>query len=148
VNRGSEDDEHDSVGAWAKKYYFASRAMMDSVLRPHDLGSTQWYVLNHLAGQGPTPQRDLVQALGVERASLSAIVTTLVRKGLVAQQVSPGDQRQRTLSLTPAGAALWRQLPDPIERILSVAFAGVDQDDLATTLRVLQAATRRLGDAS
>ena len=41
--------KHDSVGAWAKRLYFASRALMDTVLRPYDIGSTQWYVLYQLA---------------------------------------------------------------------------------------------------
>jgi hypothetical protein len=30
-----ENLKHDSVGAWAKRLYFASRAVMDSVLRPY-----------------------------------------------------------------------------------------------------------------
>nr|WP_269328921.1 MarR family transcriptional regulator [Kineosporia babensis] len=118
--------------------------MIDSVLRPYSLGSTQWYVLHHLAHQGPTPQRDLVRLLDIERASMSGIVATLVRKGLIGQETGPGDQRQRIVSLTPEGARLWEELPNPIEHILAVAFAGVDQDDLATTLRVLRTATERL----
>ncbi len=43
------------VGAWAKRCYFAGRAVMDSALRPYDLGSVQWYVLAcQLATSGPT----------------------------------------------------------------------------------------------
>jgi hypothetical protein len=41
--RDAHADE--SVGAWAKSYYFAVRDMMDSILRPYDLGRTQWYML-------------------------------------------------------------------------------------------------------
>jgi hypothetical protein len=44
---------------------------MDSVLRPYDLGSTQWYVLYQLANDGPTMQRDLVRMLQIERVTLS-----------------------------------------------------------------------------
>ena len=77
---------HESVGAWAKSYYFAVRATMESVLRPYDLGSTQWYVLYQLANDGPTMQRDLGHMLQIERATLSGIVATLVRKGLIDQK--------------------------------------------------------------
>jgi DNA-binding MarR family transcriptional regulator len=73
------DPAHGSVGAWAKRYYFAVRAAMESVLRPYDLGSTQWYVLYQLANDGPTMQRDLGRMLQVERATLSGIVAALVR---------------------------------------------------------------------
>jgi DNA-binding MarR family transcriptional regulator len=138
------DPQHDSAGAWAKKYHLASRAVMESVLRPYDLGPTQWYVLYQLATAGPTAQRDLVRMLEVERATLTGVVAALVRKGLVGQEADPADQRQKILSLTPAGGALWSELPDPIARILAVAFDGVDEDDIATTTRVLRTATRRL----
>jgi DNA-binding MarR family transcriptional regulator len=117
---------------------------MDAVLRPYDLGSTQWYVLYQLANEGPTMQRDLVRLLQVERATLSGIVTTLVRKGLVDQMPDSEDQRQRMLRLTAPGKKLWKELPDPISLILSVAFDGLDQAELATARRVLQAATGRL----
>ena len=135
---------HGSVGSWAKRLYFASRALMDAVLRPYDLGSTQWYVLYQLANEGPTMQRDLVRLLQIERATLSGIVATLVRKGLIEQMPDSEDQRQRMLRITAAGRKLWKDLPDPVALILSIAFNGVDEAELATARRVLQAATERL----
>ena len=76
------DDAHESVGAWAKSYYFAVRATMESILRPYELGPTKYYVLCQLANDGPTMQRDLGRMLQIERATLSEIVSTLVRKAL------------------------------------------------------------------
>jgi DNA-binding MarR family transcriptional regulator len=136
--------KHDSVGAWAKRLYFASRAMMDSILRPYDIGSTQWYVLYHLANQGPTMQRDLVLMLQIERATLSGVVTTLVRKGLIDQKPDTDDQRQRMLRMTRAGAKLWKELPDPIDLIRTVGFGDADPAELAIARRVLQTATQQL----
>jgi len=134
------------VGAWAKRYYYASRTVIESILRPYDLGSTQWYVLYQLANEGPTMQRDLGQLLRIERATLSGIVATLVRKGLVDQVPDSVDQRQRVLRLSASGAKLWKELPDPIAVAHAVSFAGADDAELATALRVLQAATQRLND--
>ncbi|MGV1916961.1 MarR family winged helix-turn-helix transcriptional regulator [Rhizobium sp. 22-785-1] len=64
---------------------------MDECLGPFDLGSTQWYVLWHLVNNGPSVQRDLARALELERATLSGIIATLVRKDLVAQTANGGD---------------------------------------------------------
>jgi DNA-binding MarR family transcriptional regulator len=139
-----EEDQHDSVGAWAKHYHLASRALIESTLREHDLGPTQWYVLHRLVNVGPTLQRDLSQILRIERATLSGVVATLVRKGLVSQQPDVVDQRQRLLSVTDAGRTLWAGLPDPVALALAVSFDGADPDELAVTRRVLQTATRRL----
>jgi MarR family transcriptional regulator, lower aerobic nicotinate degradation pathway regulator len=139
-----ERDQHDSVGAWAKKYHFASRALIESTLREHDLGPTQWYVLHRLVNVGPTLQRDLSRLLGVERATLSGVVATLVRKGLVDQHPDATDQRQRRLSITDAGRDLWARLPDPVALALDVSFDGVDDADLAVARRVLREATARI----
>ncbi len=140
------DDAHESVGAWAKSYYFAVRATMESILRPYELGSTQYYVLYQLANDGPTMQRDLGRILQIERATLSRIVTTLVRRGFIDQMPGSEDQRQRMLRLTGAGTKLWEELPDPLALIRAIAFEGADAAELAAATRVLKAATQRLSD--
>lgn len=140
------ENQHESVGAWAKRYYFANRAAIDSVLRPYDLGSTQWYVLHQLVNDGPTMQRDLALLLHLERATLSGIVATLVRKGFIDQAPDDVDQRQRMLRITDAGRQLWAELPDPIAVIRANSFQDATDAELATAVRVLRAATQRLDD--
>ena len=139
-----EADQHDSVGAWAKKYHLTSRALIESTLREHDLGPTQWYVLHQLVHAGPTLQRDLGKLLQIERATLSGVIASMVRKGLVTQTPDAVDQRQRLLSITEAGQTLWTGLPDPVALTLAVSFDAADENDLAVTRQVLQDAVRRL----
>ncbi|WP_217645826.1 MarR family transcriptional regulator [Pseudoxanthomonas sp. GM95] len=138
---------HTSAGAWAKRYHLASRAAIERILRPYDLGSTQWYVLYQLANSGPTPQREFPSLLQIEKPTLSDVVSALVRKGFVEQTPDPNDQRQRVLALTASGKKLWKELPDPIAMILSIAFEGVDEETLETVTKVLQVATERLNDS-
>lgn len=116
---------------------------MEAVLRPYDLGATQWYVLYQLAHGGPTMQRDLLRMLQVERATLSVVVGALVRKGLVEQIPDRVDQRQKRLRMTPSGNRLWDRLPD-LALIHDEAFDGIDPADIATAVRVLRTATERL----
>jgi MarR family transcriptional regulator, lower aerobic nicotinate degradation pathway regulator len=115
--------------------------MIERTLRPYGLGSTQWYVLYHLANDGPTAQRNFQKLLQVEKPTLSDIVAALVRKGFIDQVIDPQDKRQRVFSLTSAGRNLWADLPDPISRS---AFKGIDDKDLKTVVRVLQTATEHL----
>lgn len=117
--------------------------MMEDALRPYGLGATQWYALHQLAQVGPTMQRELVRLLQIERATLSIIIGTLVRKGLVEQIPDAIDQRQKLLRLTPAGKTLWGELPD-LGFIHDAAFAGFSEADIEITARVLKAATERL----
>ncbi len=139
----SNDIHHGSVGAWAKRCYLAGRAAMEAMLRPYDLGATQWYVLYHLAHDGPIMQRDLVRILQVERATLSTIIGVLVRKGLVEQVPDNVDQRQKLLRMTTAGVTLWDELPD-LAIIHNIAFEGMDNDAIAAAVEVLKTATARL----
>jgi DNA-binding MarR family transcriptional regulator len=121
--------------------------MIEDALRPHGLGATQWYVLHQLAQDGPTMQRELLRMLQVERATLSVVIGTLVRKGLVEQVPDRVDQRQKLLRMTPAGKALWDDLPD-LTFIHEVAFGGLDEADVAIAIRVLRTATERLDNHS
>jgi len=116
---------------------------MEAMLRPYDLGATQWYVLYQLTQDGPTMQRDLVKTLQVERATLSAVIGVLVRKGLVEQVPDRVDQRQKLLRMTAAGTKLWNKLPD-LTVIHDVAFNGMDDAAVAAAIQVLQTATERL----
>ena len=143
VPNKKNDFRHDSVGAWAKRCYLAGRIAMEAALRPHGIGATQWYVLYHLAHDGPMMQRDLLRSLQVERATLSGVVATLVRKRLVEQVGDRVDQRQKRLRLTAAGTKLWKDLPD-LGFVQRVAFDGIAAADIATAVQVLQTATGRL----
>jgi MarR family transcriptional regulator, lower aerobic nicotinate degradation pathway regulator len=127
---------------WAKRCYLAGRIAMEAALRPYDLGATQWYVLYQLAEDGPTMQRDLLRLLQIERATLSVVVTSLVRKGLVEQVADHADQRQKRLRMTDAGVTLWNELPDL--SFIHTAFEGIDDAELAIAVKVLRIATERL----
>ncbi len=132
--------EPDSLGTWAKRYYYANRLAVETLLKAHGIGSTQWLVLRHLAAEGPTAQRDLGPIIGAERAALSGIVATLVRKGFVEQTTSAADQRQRELALTPSGRRLLDGLPDPFAEVRGVALAGIDPADIDAAITVLERA--------
>lgn len=139
--------ESASIAAWAKRCYFAGRAVMEDALRVHGLGATQWYVLHQLATFGPTKQRDLVKKLQVERATLSAVVGALAVRKLVEQVQDTSDLRQKLLRLTPMGETLWGELPD-LGFIQEAAFGDVSKADAAIVMRVLRTATERLSQRS
>ena len=142
------DSRHGSVAAWAKRCYFAGRAVMEAALRPHELGATQWCVHYRLAHDGPTRQRELLRRLRVERATLSVVVGELVRKGLIEQVADRADARRKLLRMTGAGAALWDRLPNLETLIHKAAFAGIADADIAVAVRVLRTATERLNALS
>jgi DNA-binding MarR family transcriptional regulator len=143
----SETADIERVAMWTKRCFLAGRVAMEAALRPYGIGTTQWYVLHHLVTNGPTKQRVLPKILDIERATLSVIVAALVRKGLVEQVVDSLDQRQKSLSITAAGEALWQELPD-LTSIQHAAFAGMEPADLSAAINVLRTAAERLDELS
>ena len=135
-----------SAGAWAKRFHLAARSAIETTLRDYGVGATQWYVLWHLNHDGALAQAEILKLLQIEKATLSGVVSALVRKGLVKQETDPKDHRRKLLSITPTGRALWKKLPDPIDTIRKTAFEGIPENDLETTVRVLRTGTEQLNN--
>ncbi|MCA8931276.1 MAG: MarR family transcriptional regulator, partial [Rhodospirillaceae bacterium] len=74
--------------------------------RPLGLAPAQFAVLLELwAGDGLT-QKELVERLDVEQATMANTLARMVRDGLVERRPLPGDRRAQTVHLTARGQAL------------------------------------------
>jgi len=72
------------------------------------LGFTQLAALYVLADSGTMTVGDLAEVINRSPSATSRLVDGLVRRRLVERRVEEEDRRQRTLQLTPRGAALLR----------------------------------------
>jgi DNA-binding MarR family transcriptional regulator len=86
-------------------------------------------------------QHTLSDALGIDRNNVSLLVDKLEERGLLKREVSGADRRARQLTITPAGAKLWRRYRDRIkqanERILSPLKAPEKELFLDMLVRVV-----------
>lgn len=133
-----------SLGHWVKRFYLSSSREVDVVLRPYDLGRTQWYILFHVDEAGELPQRELQAILGIESATLTPLIAALVRKGWLEQIPSLEDRRAKNLVLTASGARHFRSVPNPIVQARKKAFSGIDAKDLENARRVIEQAVQNL----
>ena len=82
-----------------------ARGLHDRI-RPLGLAPAQFAVLLELwAGDGLT-QKELVERLDVEQATMANTLARMVRDGLVERRPLPGDRRAQTVHLTARGRAL------------------------------------------
>jgi DNA-binding MarR family transcriptional regulator len=113
----------------------ASRAvtrMYDDALRPAGLRVTQFSVLARLESDGKARVRDLSAALFLEETTLTRSVATLEKNGWVASSIGD-DQRERYLSITPAGRKvvqrafpLWKGVQKRIhDRVSTTTWDGL-----------------------
>src|SRR5258708_15987476 len=81
-----------------------TRAAANGSLQEHDIDVRHMGVLARLAEAGPASQRELVDALQMDKSSMVYVVDELERQGLAERQRSPGDRRSYAVCLTAAGA--------------------------------------------
>jgi DNA-binding MarR family transcriptional regulator len=70
--------------------------------------TTQFAVLARLAQMGPLSQNLLGRETGMDGATVKGVVDRLSRQGLVTTAPDPEDRRRLTVTLSAAGATLFR----------------------------------------
>lgn len=111
---------------------------IEDVLKPYGLGRTQWQVLFRVHRAGTLAQKDLVQALQVEPATLTGVIDALSAKGWLERLGSEEDKRCRVLRLSPAGEELLAGIADPYELVEKRMLAGVTPEERELVERTLE----------
>ena len=81
---------------------------LERALKPHDLGVSEYEVLERLAGEEFAEQRrmqDLGEALHLSQSALSRVIDRLEKHGLVKRGVCENDRRAIFAELTDDGRA-------------------------------------------
>jgi DNA-binding MarR family transcriptional regulator len=115
-------------------------AAFSEEVRP--LGATLqvWRVLAALREGDGRRMGDLSETTSIEVSTLTRLVDSMEKKGLVARRRDAGDARVVALHVTPAGRRLTQRITPIAERYESVALAGFT----AAEADILKAALRRL----
>ena len=111
---------------------------VDPLLRSHDLGRAHQRALYFIARRPGLPVGELIGLLGVTKQSLGRVLNDLSTKELVETRSGASDRRQKLLRLTPAGAALERELFEAARARLAAAYARAGQDAVTGFWRVLE----------
>ena len=103
---------------------------LDQGLRRHGLSSAGRQALVALDGaRHPLSPTALSEQLLVTTASMSSLLDTLERRGLVSRRPDPDDRRKQLVSLTPAGRALVDKIRPEIVALQTAIMAGLSDSD-------------------
>jgi DNA-binding MarR family transcriptional regulator len=91
---------------------------LDRRLARHGISYSQMAVLIRFWEASPRPvsQAQLTTDLGMERSSMSTLLATLERAGLIVGNEDPQDRRRRLLALTTQGRRLERPVADTVDQ--------------------------------
>ena len=83
---------------------YAFIALVNKTLRQHDLSAAGRETLAVLDGaDGPLSPGVIAERLIVTAATMTSVVDTLERRGMVERTIDKADRRRQLVSLTPAG---------------------------------------------
>ena len=122
---------HGAARAW--------RQAMDRRLRHLGLSQAGWMTIAIAANaDSPPSQSELADKLGVEGATMVAMVDRLVKAGLVRRETSKSDRRVKRVILTTAGAELYDKLKAEAGQLRQELLSAVDARKLLSATEFLE----------
>ncbi len=115
-----------------------------TLLESADLSPAGWHVLMRLQQQDGLTQRELAELCWVTPATITGVVDTLEREGLVSRERDTEDRRVVRLQLTPAGRKRFETTKNLVTEQITPLFADVSARDEAVVRRFLVRTVDRL----
>lgn len=134
-----------ALAFWANRFSEAARRGMYRAFVAHgvELTPEQWTVLVRLWERDGRTQSDLAAATHRDAPTLSRILDSMSKAGLVARAVDPNDARARLAVLTPRGRALKATLVPVVRDLVARFEEGIPERDLEITRRTLRRIVER-----
>ncbi len=121
------------------------RLLIDRRLK--DLGVSQagWMTITMAAkAKEPLSQSELAAAVGVEGATMVAMLDRLAKAGLIERVPSETDRRVKRVTVTAAGMALYQEVKKEANAVRKELLAGVDPAVLLAATELLEALNTRI----
>ncbi len=131
VDERFSDALHSTSRSW--------RQAVDRRLKYLGVSQASWMTIA-IAAKADTPlsQSELADRLGVEGATMVAMVDRLVKAGLVVREASSTDRRVKRVVLTPAGVAIYDKVKTEADALRSQLLAKVDAKKLLIATELLE----------
>ncbi|HEY6632796.1 MAG TPA: MarR family transcriptional regulator [Rhizobiaceae bacterium] len=116
-------------------------------IKPLGLAPAQFMTLLALWENDGLTQRELVERLDVEQATMANTLTRMERDGLIERRAHPEDGRSQSIHLTPKAAALREPATSAARAVNGVALGDLSEEErlvfLDLTRRVIGALKER-----
>src|SRR5471032_947896 len=126
------DALHSTSRAW--------RQALDRRLKYLGVSQASWMTIAIAAkARSPLSQSELADRLGVEGATMVAMVDRLVKAGLVIREASTTDRRVKRVVLTPAGLRIYEKVKTEAAALRKELLAHTDPKKLLMATELLEA---------
>jgi DNA-binding MarR family transcriptional regulator len=131
---------------WVKLLAKKFNQLLDSRFAPIGLNDTKTRMLSALAHHSPLTATDLLPWAEVEKASLTGLLQSLERDGLIVREPHPTDRRAVQLSITDKGRDVQQKAFDAIGKANDDLFAVFTEEERGEFERLCGLLFSRLED--
>jgi MarR family transcriptional regulator for hemolysin len=115
------------------------RQAVDRKLKYLGVSQASWMTIAIAAkARSPLSQSELADRLGVEGATMVAMIDRLVKAGLVIREASTTDRRVKRVILTPAGVKIYDKVKAEAVALRKELLADTDQKKLLIATELLE----------
>jgi DNA-binding MarR family transcriptional regulator len=115
-----------------------AEALVASVARRHGLSHAALNALAVIEGNGaPLPVGTVGSLMHITSGTMTSVLDTLERNGLVERVADPGDRRRVLVDVTPAAQQILDLLLPEVVQYTTAALAGIPAEELDAFLATL-----------
>jgi MarR family transcriptional regulator for hemolysin len=115
------------------------RQAVDRRLKYLGVSQASWMTIAIAAkARSPLSQSELADKLGVEGATMVAMIDRLVKAGLAIREASTTDRRIKRVVLTPAGVSVYDRVKAEARALRNELLANMDEKKLLTATELLE----------
>ncbi|WP_161792445.1 MarR family winged helix-turn-helix transcriptional regulator [Croceibacterium mercuriale] len=123
------------------------RALLDEKLRPIGQSSARMEAMSAIMNApDPNAQIDIAKRLRIEGPTMTRMVDTLSRDGLVAREQAPHDRRTNYVTITDAGLTALEEIFGVVDPLRDRLFEGFTPEQVVTLTDQLALLLERLDD--
>ena len=128
----------ESIGYMVRNAHRAYDRVLAKALSKQKVLTGQWSLLRVLWHEDNLSQIEVANRMKIERASLTIMLNTVEKAGLIKRKVDAQDRRKQLISLTRKGRALQSVLVPIGIRVNEIALIGLSHHEISTLRSLLQ----------
>lgn len=127
-----------------KKLYLLMNKHIERELKAYGLARSQFQVIYFTNKAGEITQKELLQIMQVEPATLTVIIDGLAKKGLLKRSENKKDKRSNVIKLTRRGENVQKKVPSLHEIIEEKMFQTISKSDQKIVMRLISEISHNL----
>lgn len=113
-----------------------------------NLTKNQWVVLKKLKEKDGLPQQELAFLTGRDKTSLTRLINTMEKKGLVARIPSKEDKRINNVYLTKKGAVLYKETLPIMKGFAEYLQKNISEEEIQNAIQTIKKVQENLTSIS